>query len=383
MKAKYTIPKISKTTHLWFAHFRYEGKQFRLKYDLNKFEDLKERQIYFEELCKELLVDLKAGWNPNIKETREDKSEITTIEAFDLVLKIKKERLQNDTYINLKSKINRFKKAIEALNFKNVKIVDLKNRHYEMILNKTSELFNLTDRSFNEYKICLCSISNELVDVKILKQSFKIKIKNKKIIKTVAHIPANEKDLKVIKEHLLKNNSTFYDYWVTMFHTGIRPTELLRVRLSMVNLEEKTISLPDTITKNKKPRTVPINKYLESILKRLNIENLPKEYFLFGSANKRFSRIRFEDKEFVPAPYKIPRKQASTLWKDEIKDKLNINNTLYSIKKHSANSLILAGVSINAIKDLFGHTSEVTTQIYITNLQEVNRKEILEKGTDF
>ena len=53
------------------------------------------------------------------------------------------------------------------------------------------------------------------------------------------------------------------------------------------------------------------------------------------------------------------------------------------MKKAGANALILAGVSINAIKDLFGHTSEVTTQIYITNLKEVNRKEILEKGTDF
>lgn len=65
------------------------------------------------------------------------------------------------------------------------------------------------------------------------------------------------------------------------------------------------------------------------------------------------------------------------------KDKLKIKMTLYSIKKHSANSFILAGASVGAIKDLFGHTSEVTTQIYITNLKEINRKEILEKGTEF
>jgi hypothetical protein len=34
--------------------------------------------------------------------------------------------------------------------------------------------------------------------------------------------------------------------------------------------------------------------------------------------------------------------------KEEIKDKLKINMTLYSIKKHSANSFILAGASVGA-----------------------------------
>jgi len=384
MAVKYTIPKISKTTRLWYVHYRYEGKQFREKHHYNKIEDLKERQMYFEELCKDILAQLKTGWNPNIKEERrEDKSEITTNDAFDLALKIKKERLQNDTYVNLRCKVNRFKKAMEALNFKNVKIVDLKNRHYEMLLNEVSELYTLSDGSYNQYKINLSSILNVLVDEKILKRNFRLKIKSKKVIKTVAHIPANEKDMLIIKNHLLKVNNTFYYYWASMFHTGIRPTEMLRVRLSMVNIEEKSIYLPGTITKNKQPRTAPINQYLEVILNNMNLENYPQDYFLFGSANERFSRISFDNLEYVPGAVKIPRKQATTLWKEEIKDKLGIKMTLYAIKKHSANSLILAGASVGAIKDLFGHTSEVTTQIYITNLKEVNRKEILEKGTDF
>jgi site-specific recombinase XerD len=65
--------------------------------------------------------------------------------------------------------------------------------------------------------------------------------------------------------------------------------------------------------------------------------------------------------------------------KEEIKDKLKINMT-YSIKKHSANSFILAGASVELIKDLFGHSSEVTTQIYITNLKETERKYLKRNG---
>jgi site-specific recombinase XerD len=51
--------------------------------------------------------------------------------------------------------------------------------------------------------------------------------------------------------------------------------------------------------------------------------------------------------------------------------------TLYSIK-NMVLMKILAGLSVNALRELFGHSSEVTTQIYITNL-EINRKEILNR----
>jgi hypothetical protein len=40
----------------------------RIKHSYNRITDLKERQIYFEELAKELLKDLKAGWNPTVAE---------------------------------------------------------------------------------------------------------------------------------------------------------------------------------------------------------------------------------------------------------------------------------------------------------------------------
>jgi hypothetical protein len=46
----------------------------------------------------------------------------------------------------------------------------------------------------------------------------------------------------------------------------------------------------------------------------------------------------------------------------EIRDKRNFkyNMTLYSIKKYGANEKILAGLL--TLRELFGHSSEVTTQ---------------------
>jgi hypothetical protein len=53
-------------------------------------------------LAKFTLQDLKNGWNPEQPEVKE-KNILTVIEAFNLALSIK-ELLQNDTFINLRSK---------------------------------------------------------------------------------------------------------------------------------------------------------------------------------------------------------------------------------------------------------------------------------------
>jgi hypothetical protein len=58
-------------------------------------------------LAKFTLQDLKNGWNPEQPEVKR-KSILTVIEAFNLALSIKKELLQNDTFINL-LKVNRKK----------------------------------------------------------------------------------------------------------------------------------------------------------------------------------------------------------------------------------------------------------------------------------
>ena len=51
----------------------------------------------------------------------------------------------------------------------------------------------------------------------------------------------------------------------------------------MIDLSNSKIILPPEITKTNKERIVPINKYPFQIYKSMNFENLPKDYYLFGS----------------------------------------------------------------------------------------------------
>jgi hypothetical protein len=80
MKAKFTTPKLSKTSKYWYVHYRYEGKQFRETSGLNKIENEKERELCYKELCLEILADLKKGWNPNLPD--EIQQDMYIIEAL-------------------------------------------------------------------------------------------------------------------------------------------------------------------------------------------------------------------------------------------------------------------------------------------------------------
>jgi len=380
---KHTAPKLCKTKTGWYIHFRFNGKQYRYKNDLNYIKDLKERERQFSVLKDVYRDKLRDGWNPELKTIVAQKSILTVIEAFDLTLKNRKELVKHTTYLNHVYKIKRIKESILELNIENVKVVDLKSSHYETILDKTKELYKLTNNSYNRYKVELNAVLNSLVDLKILKSSFHLKIKNKKTVKKVAHLPASKEDILKIKTHLLANFPNYYVFWATMFHTGIRRNELLRVQLNMVDLSNDSIYLNNDVTKNANARTTPINQYLKPLLESMHFENLPKDYFLFGSHDLKYKKKLMDDLNFTPAPFQLRSWIASNLWKEEIKEKLNIDMGLYSIKKHGANEKILAGLSVDALRELFGHSSEVTTQIYITNLKEINRKEILEKSPDF
>ena len=383
MAAKYTNPKISKTTSLWYVHFRYEGKQFRYRMHYNKIEDLEQRQIYFEELCKEFLKQLKSGWNPNIPQVVENQSELTLINALKFALEKKKPNISSKTYSGYNGSLNFLETAIKSINLTNLKITETKRAHVKLIMERAKALNKWSNKAHNKHLNHFKAILSELLQWDIIEVSPAYKVDNLKVSAPDANRPANKEDMGRIRKELEENHYNFYVFCITIFFTGIRPEEILKIKLSMVSLRDSVIILPPEITKTNKKRIVPISPFLFTYYDKMNFSSLPKNYYLFGAKDINHKHRAKKECDFIPAPIKMKRDTATRRWAAIVKTKLKIDMSMYAMKKAGANALILAGVSIGAIKDLFGHSSEVTTQIYITNLKEVNRKEILEKGTDF
>lgn len=55
---------------------------------------------------------------------------------------------------------------------------------------------------------------------------------------------------------------------------------------------------------------------------------------------------------------------------------------MYSMKHLGANKKILAGLEIDALRELYGHTSKMMTLRYVKVIKEVNRKQIMDKSPD-
>ena len=206
------------------------------------------------------------------------------------------------------------------------------------------------------------------------------KINNLSVAESDANTPACISDIEKIKQELESKYPEFYNFIITLFHTGIRPEEILKITLDMVNLENSEITLPAGITKTNKKRIVPINQHLMEYYKKMNFEDLPKDYFLFGSNRESGRGNLGKHKDFISAPTKLKRDTATKRWERIVKKGLGIQMNMYAMKHLGADRKILAGVEIDSLRELYGHSSKLMTEKYAKVVKEVHRKNILENS---
>jgi integrase len=151
----------------------------------------------------------------------------------------------------------------------------------------------------------------------------------------------------------------------------------------MVDLENSEIVLPPEITKPKRKRIVPINQHLMVHYKNMNFEHLPKEYYLFGSFREPGKGNIGKYKDFISGPTHINRDTATKRWEKIVKKGLGIQMNMYALKHHGANMKILAGLELDSLRELYGHTSKLMTEKYAKVVKEVHRKNILENSPAF
>ena len=148
-----------------------------------------------------------------------------------------------------------------------------------------------------------------------------------------------QKIISETKEDYLKN--IFY----TAFYTGMRLGEILNMKWSWINLNEKYITVKCTeefLTKSKKERIIPINNVLLQILlnqypKIIDINN---DDYVFN----RLKGIKLNE-DFISKQFKKSVRAA------ELNDKIHFHTLRHSF----ASNLVQKGVSLYVVKELLGH----------------------------
>lgn len=387
IKSNFTKPKVVKYDDLnksWFVYFRYNGKKIHFKKGINYIKNYNKRLSEANDLRDALYDKLKKGWNPLIPDEFDTSSEMNLIEALDFALEKKKDTLAPKTYLGYRGSIEFVKTAIVALNLSYIPVADTKRVHVKTILEKIKQQRKASNNSYNKYLDHFRAVLSELIQWDIIPINPANNIKNLPVAESRANIPATPQQHKIIKEHLQSLHSDFYNFIVTIFHTGIRPEEILKIQLSMIDMHRFHIVLPPGITKTNKERIVPINKHLFEVYKSMEFDNLPKDFYLFGSYRESGKGNVGPKLDFIPGPTKMKRDTATRRWEAIVKKGLGYKDVnMYSNKHAGANAKILAGMDLDALRELYGHTSKLMTTKYATVVKEVYRKQIMENSPDF
>jgi integrase/recombinase XerC len=139
-----------------------------------------------------------------------------------------------------------------------------------------------------------------------------------------------------------------------LYTTGIRRTELIHLKLANVNFGASTIKV---LGKRNKERIIPIlpviNCQFESYLKERNeLENIIDEEYFFLS--KKGVKI---NESFV---YRLINSYFSTV-SEKVKKSPHI------LRHTFATHLLNNGADLNSVKELLGHSSLASTQVYTHN----------------
>lgn len=410
----FTIPVVCTTNENdWYIFFQFfhagEWHKRKLREGINRIKDRNQRKKEASILSEMRHQWLKEGWNPVTDpefklrgiQTENGLKSMHMNQALDFALENK--TLASKSLIDYRNILNHIKAGCTKYGYDLLPITEVKRIHILDILKQLKRDRILSNHGYNKYLCCISSMFSKLEEWCIIDYNPASKIKQLPVAESEKYQAYTDKEKEIIEKTLRENHYNFYIFFLTLYHTGIRPKELLSLHVSDVHIEQQLILiLPDLKKENSKTkfiRPVPIANELLPYLKD-HIANLPKDCdrehcYLFGSLFKPGKGNggggtstggvsgAMRKAYFTPSYLHIKRDTVTKLWHSLIIKGAGINKYLYAGKHTGANDKIMAGIDLDALRELYGHQSKYMTEKYAKIIKQVNAKQIREKAPAF
>jgi len=197
------------------------------------------------------------------------------------------------------------------------------------------------------YRTLKAAFSKALVWEYIQENPFK-KIKAPRQVKSFP-IFINKEELQLIIDNT--KHEFLKDIFITGFYTGMRLGELLNMNWSWIDFNHNLITIKNSTgftTKSKKERIIPIHQKVKEVLAKRYSTNSKSSLVFY-----RYEGIKLNG-DFVSKQFKKTVRIAG----------LNEHIHMHSLRHAFCSNLVSKGVNIYTVKELAGHQSVVTTQIY-------------------
>ena len=314
----------------------------------------KERLLLGKKIALEINNRFAQGWSPYLEETGKNyKTFNSVVEEF--LTRINKQLkdgvLRADTIRAYNSNINLLQEFILKKNIKLTFALEINKKFCNDYLDYIYIDRNNSPRTRNNHLGFLKLFCGFLVDRGILAENPVNGIKPMiSQPKKRAVFPDHIK--KQINDKLLTYNNEFSTVCMTTYFCLIRNTELGKLKVSMINIEQSCIFLPKEISKNKKDEAVTIpSQFLEVLKKHIN-PNFPNDY-VFSSDNFK------QGKKQMPV-----RKIASAFDKLRADLELESKYQFYSFKDTGITDLLNSGVPAIKVRDQARHYDIKITELY-------------------
>ncbi|MEB7800358.1 site-specific integrase [Staphylococcus xylosus] len=208
--------------------------------------------------------------------------------------------------------------------------------------------------------------------------------------KTVAELESDDLEMKYISTEdmnkileVTKSNRRYYqnlsEYFLILYYTGMRPSELLALKSTDINFKNKTVSITKTlfnekdkrndysllIPKGNKKRIIKINDIcIETFQKLINENKEKKKIYKDAYDNQKFI---FSDS--TGHPYilnRIHKKFKRILTEAEISN----DYTPHAFRHTYTTNLIASGAPVKLVQQVLGHINITTTLNIYTHVTE-------------
>jgi integrase len=367
-KAPLSIPKGSSklkelAKNTWYVSYSYNGKQFKIKSNINRFTDAIEKEFEGEILLESVKQDLANGFNPfkPLQWTERLRKETTTLDQAvkqfkEYHIKHKSRKKTISTYL---SKVNALSK-----HFPNILVSEITTKNLQNFIQSKISDNTYSQGSVKSAKRIFSTFFNVCIELELIttnpKIGFDARIKSSKVTEE-RHIPFSDADLKTIFKYLDVNDKYSAFFCRMIYYTCLRPAEIRGLKVKDVNLKTNTITIPASVKKNttnSEKDYLDINQSFLPILENLNLDQYSRNYYLTGSS----VNIVGEKKVGENTPY---NKLISALKKLELNNK---GYDLYSFKHTSNIKKYMDGWTLAQIMKANRHSNISTTEIYLKKL---------------
>ncbi|AOZ99581.1 tyrosine-type recombinase/integrase [Flavobacterium commune] len=386
-EVKLYIPKVDgKPTvlpnHRWYVYYYFRnpdtGKMEKIKdyCKINTYKTVAERKEVGQVWVDSYTVLLNQGLNPFVKNSLAPKKEVNEFEnatysvkkalqyAYDNKLGSWKKSTADDYRIRL----GVFMEWIEKNKLVNKDISELKEVHIVTFMNwlikPEPKGRGVGGTSQDNYKRCLSGLFGKLVKDKIIPKNIIAEIDTKKD-DPIKNTPFTGYEVKAIRDYLLENDKQLYHFIQFVIYTFLRPREIIRLKVSDINLREKYLKVETKSERKKIKKLVgPVLDWLEEI----NINNLPSDAHLFTNLGSYFVWTATEKSKVDHFGNRFAK----------VKEKLKFNGDygIYSFRHTAAMDLFHAFMkqgmteheSILKLMPITGHASETALRNYLRDI---------------